>query len=59
MGSFRDLTVYQKAFDLAMRIFEITKKFPSGEKYEIRSDQKIIKISMPGDWRRVPETAVS
>jgi four helix bundle protein len=35
MGSFRDLTVYQKAFDLAMRIFEITKKFPSEEKYEL------------------------
>ena len=35
MGSFRDLTVYQKAFDLAMRIFEITRKFPSEEKYEL------------------------
>ena len=35
MGSFRDLTVYQKAFDLAMRVFEITKKFPSEEKYEL------------------------
>jgi hypothetical protein len=28
-GSFRDLTVYKKAFALAMKIFEITKKFPS------------------------------
>jgi len=28
-GSFRDLTVYKKAFDLAMKVFEITKKFPS------------------------------
>jgi four helix bundle protein len=35
MGSFRDLTVYQKAFALAMKIFEITKKFPSEEKYEL------------------------
>ena len=34
-GSFRDLTVYQKAFALAMKIFEITKKFPSEEKYEL------------------------
>ena len=34
-GSFRDLTVYKKAFDLAMRVFEITIKFPSGEKYEL------------------------
>jgi four helix bundle protein len=35
MGSFRDLTVYKKAFDLAMRVFEITKKFPSEEKFEL------------------------
>jgi four helix bundle protein len=34
-GSFKDLTVYQKAFALAMKIFEITKKFPSEEKYEL------------------------
>jgi four helix bundle protein len=34
-GSFRDLTVYKKAFDLAMRVFEITKKFPPEEKYEL------------------------
>lgn len=34
-GSFRDLTVYKKAFDFAMGIFEITKKFPSEEKYEL------------------------
>jgi len=34
-GGFRDLTVYIKAFDLAMRIFEITKKFPSEEKFEL------------------------
>jgi four helix bundle protein len=35
MGNFRDLVVYQKAFALAMKIFEITKKFPSEEKYEL------------------------
>ena len=35
MGSFRDLTVYQKAFDLEMKVFEITKRLPSEEKYEL------------------------
>jgi four helix bundle protein len=35
MGTFRDLTVYQKAFALSMNIFEITKKFPVEEKYEL------------------------
>ena len=34
-GSFRELVVYQKAFALAMKIFEITKDFPSAEKYEL------------------------
>ena len=34
-GSFRDLTVYKKAYALAMQIFKIIKKFPSEEKYEL------------------------
>jgi four helix bundle protein len=34
-GSFRNLKVYKKAFDLAMDIFEITKTFPAAEKYEL------------------------
>ncbi len=34
-GSFRDLIVFKKAFALAMDIFEITKRFPSVEKYEL------------------------
>lgn len=29
------MIVYQKAFSLAMEIFEITKKFPQEEKYEL------------------------
>lgn len=32
---FRQLTVYNKAFELAMEIFEITKNFPVEEKYEL------------------------
>ena len=32
---FRGLTVYSKAFALAMEIFEITKNFPAEEKYEL------------------------
>ena len=33
--SFRDLTVYKKAFELAMEIFEITKTFPKEERYSL------------------------
>jgi four helix bundle protein len=35
MGTFRDLIVYKKAFDLAMEIFEMTKSFPKEEKYSL------------------------
>ena len=35
MGSYKDLIVYQKAYKLAMDIFERTKKFPTEEKYSI------------------------
>lgn len=36
---FRDLDVYRRAFDAAMEIFEITKRFPAEEKYSM-VDQK-------------------
>ena len=32
---FRELKVYQKAFELAIEIFEITKTFPTEEKYSL------------------------
>lgn len=32
---FKDLTVYKKAFQLAMDIFEISKKFPKEETYSL------------------------
>jgi len=35
MKGFKDLIVYQKAFALAMEIFEITKKFPKEETYSL------------------------
>jgi four helix bundle protein len=40
MGSFRDLIVYKKAFDLSMSIFHITKKFPADEKYGLTSQAR-------------------
>jgi four helix bundle protein len=35
MKGFKDLIVHQKAFALAMEIFEITKKFPKEETYSL------------------------
>jgi len=37
MSTFRDLKVYQKAFKLAMDIFNLTKSFPDKEKYGLTS----------------------
>lgn len=35
MGTFKDLIVYKKAFQLSMEIFEMTKSFPKEEKYSL------------------------
>lgn len=37
MSTFRDLKVYQKAFKLAMDIFNLTKSFPDEEKFGLTS----------------------
>ncbi|HPE19397.1 MAG TPA: four helix bundle protein [Tenuifilaceae bacterium] len=37
MGDFRDLTVYKKAYKLAMDIFEESKSFPKEEVYSLTS----------------------
>jgi len=37
MSTFRDLTVYKKAFSLAMDLFLVSKKFPSEEKFSLTS----------------------
>jgi len=40
INSFRDLIVYQKAYKLAMEIFEITKTFPKEEKYSLTDQMR-------------------
>lgn len=37
IDNFRELTVYKKAFALAMQIFRTSKKFPTEEKYGLTS----------------------
>lgn len=36
-GSFRDLHIWQKGYELLMMIYELTKKFPGEEKYNLTS----------------------
>lgn len=47
--SFRDLIVYQKAFKLAMDIFNITKSFPKEEKYLLIDQIRRPSCSVPGN----------
>ncbi len=35
LGGFKDLTVYKKSFELAMKVFEVSKSFPKEERYSL------------------------
>lgn len=54
--TFKDLIVYQKAFDQAMDIFEMTKNFPKIEQYsftdQIRRSSRSICVNIGEAWRR-------
>jgi four helix bundle protein len=54
--SFRDLTVYKKAFALSMRIFEISKRFPKEETYslteQIRRSSRSVCSSISEAYRK-------
>jgi len=51
-----DLIVYQKAYQLAMRIFEISKRFPSEERYaltsQIRRSSRSICLNLQEAWAK-------
>lgn len=59
---FRDLEVYQKAFNIAMRIYAITKSFPSEEKYsltdQIRRSSRSVCSNIGEAWRKRKYKAV-
>ncbi|MBT1706022.1 four helix bundle protein [Chryseosolibacter indicus] len=54
--NFRNLTVYKKAFELAMQIFEISKTFPKEEKYsltdQIRRSSRAIAVCVAEAYRK-------
>jgi len=59
---FRDLDVYRKAFDAAMKIFEITRTFPSEEKYsltdQVRRSSRSVCSNLAEAWRKRKYPAV-
>ena len=54
--SVRDLVVYKKAFESAMKIFEISKGFPKEEKYsltdQIRRSSRSVCTNLAEAWRK-------
>ena len=54
--SYRELNVYQAAFGAAMRIFELTKRFPIEEKYsmvdQIRRSSRSVCTNIGEAWRK-------
>ena len=53
---FKELIVYQKSFDLAMEIFEVSKKFPKEEKYaltdQIRRSSRSVCANLAESYRK-------
>lgn len=54
--SHEDLEVYQMAFDAAMKIFELSKKFPAEERYsltdQIRRSSRSVCANLAEAWRK-------
>ena len=56
VGSVRELNVYKKSFDTAMKIFEISKQFPIEERYsltdQIRRSSRSVCANLSEAWRK-------
>jgi four helix bundle protein len=54
--SAKELTVYRKAFDLAMRVFQLTKRFFNEERYalvsQIRRSSRSICMNLREAWAK-------
>ena len=56
LNSAKDLEVYKRAFDLAMRIFELSKKFPVEERFaltgQIRRSSRSVCLNLREAWAK-------
>ena len=56
MGDYRTLLAYQKAFGLAMKIYRISKRFPSEERYgltaQIRNGSRSVCVNIVEAYKR-------
>lgn len=49
VGSFRDLLVWQKGMQLAERLYHLTERFPSAEKFGLISQLRRAAVSVPSN----------
>ena len=56
INSAKDLKVYKAAYDLAMRVFELSKKFPPEEKFaitgQIRRSSRSVCLNLREAWAK-------
>ncbi len=56
INSAKDLKVYQKGYDLAMRVFKLSKDFPTGERFaltsQIRRSSRSICLNLREAWAK-------
>ncbi len=56
INSAKELIVYQKAYELAMQIFEVSKSFPAEEKYaltsQIRRSSRSVCLNLREAWAK-------
>jgi len=56
MGYYKDLLAYKKSYELAMKIFQLTKRFPPEEKYsltdQIRRSSRSVCTNIAEGYRR-------
>ena len=49
MHNFKDLKVWQKAVDLAVKVYTVTKSFPAEEKFGLVSQMRRAGVSVPSN----------
>jgi four helix bundle protein len=65
ISSAKDLTVYRRAYELSMRVFDLTKRFPPEERYaltsQIRRSSRSVCLNLREAWakRRYPSAFVA
>lgn len=56
INTYKELRVYKEAFEAAMEVYEISKKFPSEEKYslvdQIRKSSRSVCSNLGEFWRK-------